>query len=822
VQHDVDDAIPARIERAETVVKGEAEIHEWPATRRQILRRAKRPWALGIAPQRPKPADRHILDNADRIVASERRVDRPAVHDPHRADQERSGDQFGLPATGSGALQLLGSAQHQQKTPEAFSASGLTCLESLRLETFAEPTPYGLRGAPLLAALIPIITILPTLPTLPVLTGAGLDRAICTEKRLGKWCSSTFAVNYTKIAGVRRGVKLWGDGSRWKWPGKIRRWPTNKPPKMCSSQGGKAYAWRIQDAGIRVDGSTAKSRCVFLFSFPESCISNRESIFSRGSTMSVIFLLVGVSLAAALVFGGFQTQLQQVRIASLVAAVVVLFAAFTLASFRYVGENSLGVVTKNIGFKSLPPGKIVATAGEMGPQAATLPPGWHPWYWPFIYDIDVVQLTMIPEGQIGLLSAADGQPLPADTTYAPEWSQETKGDMAQNAEFFLSQGGGFKGPQSSVLAPGKYRINPKLFTVEIVPATTIDRAMVGVVKSNVGAPPAAPTVQLEAGADVDSNKLVDKGNRGIWRDPILPGQSYLNTKAYEVTKISTRTHVVRYTVSQGQHLGIDEESEIMVRTSDGFTFPVDVRLEFSIQPQDAPLVVAIFGDDQEGMRAVMNSEVRGIFRNNAEDVKALDYVKQRSIQESQSLEMLQAALSKKGISVSAVRIGDVGDEKSLGTLLKTQTAREIALQEQMTFQEQQRAAEQKKLLTKTEQEAEEEKRLATASYEVKIAEQEQKQKIIEAEAEAQSIKIKALAQADAYQQIAAQIGSSNAALIEVLKIVGERGIEITPRVMVSGGANGGSQTTALIGTMLDTMVDRTPAPPASAPRQTPR
>ncbi len=137
----------------------------------------------------------------------------------------------------------------------------------------------------------------------------------------------------------------------------------------------------------------------------------------------------------------------------------------------------------------------------------------------------------------------------------------------------------------------------------------------------------------------------------------------------------------------------------------------------------------------------------------------------------------------------------------------------------MTFQEQQRAAEQKKLLTKTEQEAEEEKRLATASYEVKIAQQDQQKRVIQAEAEAKAIEIQALAQADAYKQIAAQIGSSNAALIEVLKIVGERGIEITPRVMVSGGgANGGNQGTALIGTMLDTMVDRTPVQAQPTPR----
>lgn len=534
--------------------------------------------------------------------------------------------------------------------------------------------------------------------------------------------------------------------------------------------------------------------------------------------MSAVLMLMGLMLAAALVYAAFHTQLPPVRIASLMAAAAVLFASFTLASFRYVGENSLGVVTKNIGWQELPPGKIIATAGEKGPQATVLPPGWNAWVWPFIYDVDVVELTTIPEGKIGLLSAADGQPLPPDTTYAPEWPQETRRLMAEDAEYFLTEGGGYKGPQSSVLPPGKYRINPKLFTVEIVPATTIDRAMVGVVKSNVGEAPSV--TELAAGADVDRFKLVDKGKRGIWREPILPGQSYLNTKAYEVTKISTQTHVVRYTVSQGQRAGIDEETEIMVRTSDGFTFPVDVRLEYSIQPQDAPLVVAIFGDDQQNMRAVMNSDVRGIFRNNAEDVKALDYVKQRSLQEEQSLEMLQKVLSKKGISVSAVRIGDVGDEKSLGALLETQTDREIALQEQMTFQEQQRAAEQKKLLTKTEQEAEEEKRLATASYQVKIAEQDQKKRVIAAEAEAQAIKIEAQAQADAYQKIAEQIGSSNAALIEVLKVVGERGIEITPRVMVSGsGANGGNQTTALIGTMLDTMVDRTPTQPAAARTQ---
>ena len=525
--------------------------------------------------------------------------------------------------------------------------------------------------------------------------------------------------------------------------------------------------------------------------------------------MSTIFLLAGVVVAGMIIAASIQVRSLQLRLAALAFALVVMFTFFTLASFRFVGEDSIGVVTKNIGWKSLPPGKIIATEGEKGPQATILPPGWHPWYWPFIYNVDKGQVTKIPAGSVGLLNAKDGQPLPRNTAYAPEWEESAERQMAQDAEFFLEAGGGYKGPQTSVLKPGSYRINPGLFELEIVPAITIEKATVGVVKSNVGE--RATAEETEAQAD-SLRHLVARGERGIWREPLLEGQYYLNTKAYEITKVSTKLHIVLYTASQVARIGDDSgEREIMVRTSDGFTFPVDVRIEYEIQPEDAPLLVATVGDDQEGLRSVMNSAVRAIFRNNAEDVKALDYVKQRSHQESQSLAMLKTEMSKKGVTITAVRIGDVGNEQTLGSLLKTQTDREIALQEQETFKEQQRAAEQKKQLTKTEQEAEEEKRLATAAYAVQIAEKDKEKQIIAASAEAEAVKIKADAQANAYKLIAEQIGSGNAALVELLKIVGEKGISITPRVMVvgQGGAHGG-ETTALIGTMLDTMMQDSP------------
>lgn len=520
---------------------------------------------------------------------------------------------------------------------------------------------------------------------------------------------------------------------------------------------------------------------------------------------TTLMLVLGVVLAALIAAAIPRVPNPLAKVGIGLGALLVLLIFFTLSSFRHVGADEVGVIVKNVGTQSLSEGRIIATEGEKGPQARTLSPGWHPWLWPGIYEVQTPQIIEITEDEVGLITTADGRPLPEGEAFAPEWPTEEFEQMLQ-AEYFLANDG-FKGPQTSVLRPGKYRINPRLYRVEKVPATNIPKASVGVVKSNVGPAPVRVMEDPEP-----AERVVNRGQRGIWREPYPPSKIYLNTSAYEVTVISTELKTVRFTDTERETGSDEDQREITVRSSDGFTFPVDVRIEYQINPDDAPLVVANFRDDQANLTRRLNSVVRSVFRNNAEGVKALDYVKQRSQQEEQSLAMIQDHMADFGVTVTGVRIGDVGNKETLGMLLKTQTDREIALQEQLTFQEQERAAEQRKALTRTEQEAEEEKRLATAEYQVRIGEQEKQQRIIAAEAEAESIRIEADAQAAAFEMIARQIGQGNAALIEILKVVGERGVQITPRVMVVGaqeaGAGTGAETTALIGTMLDSMLAR--------------
>ena len=479
----------------------------------------------------------------------------------------------------------------------------------------------------------------------------------------------------------------------------------------------------------------------------------------------------------------------------LVVVVLVIFMAVVASSLVKINGDEVGIVEKKLFGGNLPDGKILAVKGENGIQAQILAPGWHvKWAWQ--YKVKKEKMIEIKQGYLGLLQTSDGRSLPPGMIYAPEWDDPENIENMLNAAYFLTEGQGYKGPQLSVLKPGKYRLNTKLFTVTSVPVVNVQAGSVAVVKSNVG------------NVMVTEERLVEVGQRGIWNKPLGEGEYYLNTKAYEVTVISVRQVKVSYTAQRepGETAKDQPMQPITVRSADGFTFPVDVRITYQIESRNAPLVVAMIGDDELVLTKLVTPRVRAVFRDNAEKVKALDYIQHRSDQGKKSTEMLKEELAKHGVKVLEISIGNVGDEKTLGSLLKTQTDREIAVQEQKTFVEQQKAAEQQKALKKTQQEAEEEMRLATAAYGVKIAEQDKQKVIIAAQAEAEQIQIVADAKARAYRLISDVIGPNNAALLEIMKQVATDNIQITPEVMVGGGEGG--MTDALMGTILKGMLNK--------------
>jgi hypothetical protein len=491
---------------------------------------------------------------------------------------------------------------------------------------------------------------------------------------------------------------------------------------------------------------------------------------------------------------------------------------FILASAVNVSSDQTGVVIKTLG-SDLPAGHIIAVNGEKGPQAKVLGPGWHFGYWPWSYEVEKVGTVMIPNGQIGVVTALDGKVLPGGSVFAPAWKS---GDDMLDATKFLADGVGYRGPQLTILTPGNYRINPRLFKIEFRPVTLVAAGEVAVIKANAG--------DVYTGTEkitVNGVGIVPQGHRGIWRTPLLPGAYNLHPDAFQSIKVKTTQRVYTYqrvdrpnqvnTANKrgGNHLGADYS--ISVRSKDGFTFPVDVRLSLSVAAENAPYLVALLGDPDRVMKDEQEDEeleilearlvlptARAALRNVAETLGALEYVASRSRVETMTSKLVESEFSPYKLTFLGAFIGAIGlDANDAGQkLLLTQTDKEVASNQRATYQQQQQAEVARQQFIRSREEADQQKQLVEAEFAVKTAGERAKAQIETAKGEAERIRITAEARKQSYDLLAAAIGKEGVTLLESLRLVQEGNIRITPDILVQGASSDHGINDALAATIL--------------------
>src|SRR6266581_4240991 len=142
------------------------------------------------------------------------------------------------------------------------------------------------------------------------------------------------------------------------------------------------------------------------------------------------------------------------------ALVAVAVLATLLSSIYSVGPTEVGLVRKRFGAK-LPGDNPVAFRGEAGYQAEMLMPGLRFKLW-LVFAVTKHSWVQVPAGQIGVVIAQVGQPLPIgakSAMYKPEFENFT------DLNLFISKGGQ-KGVQRPVLSPGTIApIHPVAFLV---------------------------------------------------------------------------------------------------------------------------------------------------------------------------------------------------------------------------------------------------------------------------------------------------------------------------------------------------------------------
>lgn len=548
--------------------------------------------------------------------------------------------------------------------------------------------------------------------------------------------------------------------------------------------------------------------------------------------LGVMLLLGAVVLA---VFGAAVIYARWLRVLA-IGVCLLLAATFCIwSSTLWVGPAAGGLVTKKFGVP-LKEGHIVAAVGERGVQADIISPGWSfgpadnsSWlWWPWLYEVESVPNITIPEGNVGVVSALDGSPLPEGEVYAPSWEDPTK---MIDAKTFLT-GKGCKGPQLTVLPPGQYRYNPKLFEVKPYPCVDIPIGEVGVVRANAGQVFVSTNVEAEV---VNGVPLVPRGFRGLWREPLMPNKYYLHPNAYQVVPVKVTKRVYSYTSPKGSEANTANKTEpegdnsIHVRSSDSFQFPVDVRVAVAIKAMDAPYVVAKIGNpdtraDKNAFelieeRCILPS-IRAILRNSAEKKKALEYVNSRTQVEADAMKLFAADMAKDKIETEGFFLNDIGLNRTPEgqQLLKTQTDTELALQQQAQYKQQVNAEEQRALQVKAKTAADQQEKI-----QISLAGIESEKN------NAEAAKNKALgdaAQSLVYEaKVKAIGGAENFIKLEVAKMVvdklGAALIEWKPvlptTVVMGGGGSGSSLDSITAGVMAQFVGAMEKAKPAPAP-----
>jgi len=230
-----------------------------------------------------------------------------------------------------------------------------------------------------------------------------------------------------------------------------------------------------------------------------------------------------------------------------------------------IGADEMGIVEAVDGEPNLPgrifapdraqnahnnfqdPIAFIKQGGVKGIQLRTLPPGLWPIH-PYLFRVSVAKATVIPQGKVGIVTAADGAPLDAGRLLG----KAIKDHLSyQNAELFVSSGGQ-RGPQVDILTPGTYRIltqsmplsggteaRPGLFYVRLFDATVINENEIGLVEALDGAPlnPGDYVAESIPGHDnfQDGHEFIDsRGQRGPQKDILLPGTYYINPLLFKV------------------------------------------------------------------------------------------------------------------------------------------------------------------------------------------------------------------------------------------------------------------------------------------------
>lgn len=440
----------------------------------------------------------------------------------------------------------------------------------------------------------------------------------------------------------------------------------------------------------------------------------------------------------------------------------------------YVRPGECAVIVHKSG-KTLHSGQTIAESGQKGIQRLTLGPGRY-FLNPFMWEIERSELVTISAGDPETWEEVyqSGVPDYSAPELSGKWPQvgivtSLAGKPWTGSSEIVDAG--FQGKQRDVLTPGVYRINPRAFRIETVPAVIVPVGCGGVVTSQLGDMPGTETVTAsiigpdgkpQPGRTTVVQKLAEPGQRGVLKNVLPPGIYYLNPYVYKVRVIQVGYNLItsqlimqqtqaianpmqqqqapqksskfdNLALQQLQANAFDSRMQtIEFPSKDGFTVGVEVTVVWGRHPLHTPEMINRLGD-VEKIRELVVAQTRSICRNIGSEYLSTDFIEGSKREQYQRAvtETLKKVCQERNLEILIALIHNIevhtrGDDTT--DLKQTIQMGFIAREQDLTRQEQRETA-----IVKAE--------LETATAGIAIARQEvtadTNKKVAEIEATAQ-------------------------------------------------------------------------------------
>jgi len=305
------------------------------------------------------------------------------------------------------------------------------------------------------------------------------------------------------------------------------------------------------------------------------------------------------------------------------------------------------------------------TPEQKGIQLEVLPEGRY-FRNPYSWGWEIARITDIPAGKLGVLTRLYGDELPPGRIVASD---------------------GSKGIVRDVLRPGKYRINPYAYKIELFDAINIKPGYAGVVTALTG----KDVLNADLPGAERNTFLVPEALKGVQAGVLDPGTYYLNPYMVNIVEVNL----------QSQRFEMSGEDAINFLTVDGFTITVEGTIEYALIPDKVALLTHQVGDMDDILKKIILPRARGFSRIEGSKNPAKNYIMGDTRQKFQdNLEgHLEHLCRPWGVEIKSVLIRNISPPDEIASIIRE---REVAVQNAKKFEQQIEQAKSQAELTRQE------------------------------------------------------------------------------------------------------------------------